>query len=209
MYAHRVGWIEAAPAVRAGPVTEPECTNLCGDFLPSHSRTVQRSNVTDPTPSQEEGGKIAHGGEKLASLGAASRSVSLSGPACARDTSVFVRGWGAPASLPPPTRPATLQQLPIHRLLSCKLPPPSRSCRCFSLIKGLINTCQSNGPGWEGASALITKTVSQEVFSVWEEHFRLGGMKEPSYKMKRQVVFIWAHASEFTCLISASVPTDA
>lgn len=119
------------------------------------------------------------------------------------------RGWGAPASLPPPTRPATLQQLPIHRLLSCKLPPPSRSCRCFSLIKGLINTCQSNGPGWEGASALITKTVSQEVFSVWEEHFRLGGMKEPSYKMKRQVVFIWAHASEFTCLISASVPTDA
>lgn len=123
--------------------------------------------------------------------------------------SVFVRGWGAPASLPPPTRPATLQQLPIHRLLSCKLPPPSRSCRCFSLIKGLINTCQSNGPGWEGASALITETVSQEVFSVWEEHFRLGGMKEPSYKMKRQVVFIWAHASEFTCLISASVPTDA
>lgn len=103
--------------------------------------------------------------------------------------------------------PATSYPLPAEPQSAAS--PQAAVCRCFSLIKSIINTCQSNGPRWEGDFLLIRNRVPQEVLGVWEEHFQLGGIKKPSYKMKKQVVFIWANACEFIHLISVSMLTDA
>lgn len=59
---------------------------------------------------------------------------------------------------------ATFHALPAELQIATSL--QAEVYRCFSLIKTVINTCQSNGLGWERDSTLITKTIPQEVFSV-------------------------------------------
>ena len=60
--------------------------------------------------------------------------------------------------------PAASYPLPAERQSAAS--PQAEACRCFSLIKSIINTCQSNGPRWEGDFLLIRNRVPQEVLSV-------------------------------------------
>ena len=60
--------------------------------------------------------------------------------------------------------PATSYPLPAE--LQSASSPQAAVCRCFSLIKSIINTCQSNGLRWEGDFPLIRNRVPQEVLGV-------------------------------------------
>ena len=60
--------------------------------------------------------------------------------------------------------PATSYPLPAEPQSATS--PQAAVCRCFSLIKSIINTCHSNGPRWEGDFPIIRNRVPQEVLGV-------------------------------------------
>lgn len=60
--------------------------------------------------------------------------------------------------------PAISHPLPAELQIAVSL--RAEACRCFSLITGIINSCQSRGLGWEGDATPLARTVVQEVLSV-------------------------------------------